>query len=110
MYSEMSEQEKIEETKRLLLQENMELELRSAFEQQHKQAFRTAFDFLRACFPPTRKENYWNTTVELFKHRVENNKQNPLVKHLLLGVYNYLGEIINDLPKEETDENSQGNV
>lgn len=95
---------KIEETKRLLLQANLEMETAEEFEKRHKQAFRIAFDFLGACFPPTRTEEYWKTTVELFKHRVTDNKHNPLVKHLLLGVYNYIGEITNDLPieKEET--------
>lgn len=100
----MTEKENIEETKRLLLKANMELDEQKEFLSQHKQAFRIAFDFLGACFPPTRTEEYWNTTVELFKHRVTDNRYNPLVKHLLLGVYNYLGEITKDLPieKEET--------
>ncbi len=97
----MSEEEKIEETKRLLLKADMEMEESAAFSQQHKQAFRIAFDFLGACFPPDRSEEYWTKTVELFKHRVQDNKANPLVKHLLLGVYNYLGEIVKDLPMEE---------
>ena len=98
----MSDEDKRnEETKRLLLKAEMELDTIAAFQTQHKQAFRIAFDFLNACFPPTREETYWESTVELFKHRLEDNRFNPLVKHLLLGAYNYLGEIVKDLPEKE---------
>lgn len=100
----MSDEEKNEETRRLLLQANMELEEAAAFEKQRKQAFRLSYEFLEACFPPRRDSGYWTDTVELFKHRVTDNRYNPLVKHLLLGVYNYLGEIVKDLPMEKEEE------
>ena len=95
----MSE-ETIEETKRLLLKADMELAERAAFEKRHKDAFRIAFDFLKACFPPQRGAEYWTATVERFKHLTEDNKHNPLVKYLLLGAYNYMSEIVKDLPEE----------
>ena len=97
----MSEEEKNEQTRRLLLKADMELAEMEEFSSQHKQAFRVAFDFLKACFPPQRGAEYWTATVERFKHLTKDNKYNPLVKHLLLGAYNYISEIVKDLPEEE---------
>lgn len=36
--------------------------------------------------------------TERFKHLTEDNKHNPLVKHLPLDAYNYMSEIVKDLP------------
>lgn len=97
----MTDKERDEDTRRLLLKADMELEEMEAFSQQHKQAFRVAFDFLKACFPPTRQDDYWSAVVEKFKDKTQANVYNPLVKHLLLGAYNYIGEIVKDIPLEE---------
>lgn len=95
--------EKDDEVKRLLLKAEMDLELGAEFEKAHKAAFRIAFDFLHACFPPTRKTEYWMSTVQLMAKRVNEHKQNVLVRTLLLGVYDYLGEIAKDLPAENEE-------
>lgn len=104
----MSEEEKTKETVRLLLKGDMELQEMMEFERLHKQAFRVAFDWLKACFPPKQDEKYWMETAHLLGKRANEHRDNPLVKHLLSGAYGYLGEIVKDLPYEEEEEN-EGN-
>lgn len=101
--------EKQEKVMRLLLQGNLEMEQAAAFKAAHQHAFRVAFDYMHDCFPPTRAEEYWTRTVQLMVKRVQENRENYLVKTLLLGVYDYLGEIVKDLPVEKEEESENGN-
>lgn len=96
--------EQNEEVKRLLLKAEMDLEQGAQFEATHKKAFRVAFDYLRVCFPPTRDEAYWEAAIKKLAKLVEDNQGNLLVKNLCLGVYDYLGEIVKDLPVEQKEE------
>lgn len=96
----MSE-EVLAEAKRLLLKEKMELDDAAEFQALHKAGFRIAFDFLNASFPPVRKEEYWKTCLERIEEKIHENPNNLLVRPLLIGVYDYLSEIVKDLPYEE---------
>lgn len=96
--------EQNEEVKRLLLKAEMDLEHAAEFEATHKKAFRVAFDYLHACFPPTRDEAYWEAAVRKMVKLVDDNQDNLLVKNLCLGVYDYLGEIVKDLPVEQKED------
>ena len=87
---------------RLKLPVEMDIDTADAFETIHKKAFRTSFDFLHACFPPTWSEEYWNAMFEKFKHNVEDDPNNLLMKHLTVAVINYMNDIVKDLPKEKT--------
>ena len=96
--------EQNEEVKRLLLKAEMDLEQAAEFEATHKKAFRVAFDYLHACFPPTRDEAYWEAAIKKLAKLVDDNQDNLLVKNLCLGVYDYLGEIVKDLPVEQKED------
>lgn len=93
--------EKENEIQRLLLKEEMRLEEINEFGALHKAGFRIAFDFLNACFPPNRGEDYWDATAKRMNDLVAGNAQNLLVKHLVLGVYDYLGDIVKDLKAQD---------
>lgn len=93
--------EKENDIQRLLLKEEMRLDELNAFSASHKAAFRIAFDYLNACFPPNRSEDYWDAAAKRMNHLVTNNGWNPLVKYVLLGVYDYLGEIVKDLKAQD---------
>lgn len=105
----MSPEENYEETKRLLLKTAMDLDEAIEFQQLHKTAFRIAFDFLSKSFPPVREEAYWKSTMELIGKTVNEHRENLLVGPLLMGVYNYLGEIVKDLPVKEEEESPDEN-
>lgn len=97
-----------DEVKRLLLKAQMELDDAAEFEAQHKKAFRTAFDFLHAVFPPRREEQYWQNTLELIRKRISEDPGNVLAKHLMMGVYDYLSEMVKDLPEEKEETTNEG--
>ena len=70
----------------------------------HKQAFRSAFDYLNTHFPPKHDANWWGITsidgsTEYAKH-----EDNRLLLYLLSAAVQYL-EDETKLRKEETDEN-----
>ena len=98
----MSENPNQTNAKRLKLKAPMDLDDAAEFEHLHKRAFRVAFDFLHACFPPDRSEEYWNAADERLKQLFENSPDNLLTKHLSLAVHNYLGDLTKDLMEEST--------
>lgn len=56
----------------------------------HKRAFRTAFDFLNAHFPPENSAEWWDATMrDVMKSRADD-KENWLQNELLAGVWEYL--------------------
>ena len=89
-------------TERPKLAGEMDLDLAGDFETMHKRAFRTAFDFLHACFPPCWEQEYWDSVIAKFKKSVEEDPQNILATGLLSSVVYYLNDIVKDIPKEET--------
>ena len=58
--------------------------------QQHKAAFRIAFDFLNAHFPPGQDPEWFEQTAKDFSEVGTVNYSNDLAIQLLLGVYSYL--------------------
>ena len=92
-------EEKENEIQRLLLKESMQMEEREAFTKLHKEAFRIAYNYLDACFPPAREDGYWDDAAKKMLKLIGDNKANLLVAHLLLGAYDYLGKIAKDLPE-----------
>lgn len=59
-----------------------------AYMDRHKRAFRVAFDYLNAHFPP-RGEEYWVNALADLKDAHDRN-QDPLTDELLKGIYAYL--------------------
>ena len=92
----------VNEPKRPLLKPQIDLDDAAEFEAIHKKAFRIAFDYLHKCFPPRREDEYWKNALALIQKAVSENPGNLAVPQLMLGVYNYLSEIVKDLPEEET--------
>lgn len=56
----------------------------------HKRAFREAFDFLNAHFPPLFSAEWWEETIKDIEIAYESNTDNRLQKELLVAVFNYL--------------------
>ena len=68
-----------------------------AFRQLHKAVFRTAFDFLGSCFPPTRTEEYWTRVAQLMKSEIEGYADKRLVQRLIIAIWEYLDEVSKDM-------------
>lgn len=69
------------------------LELHKTYTEQHKTAFRTAFDFLKAFWPPKNDPEWFRTTVNPeWERRLLEAKDdgNDLAHRLLMEVYAYL--------------------
>ena len=58
----------------------------------HQKAFRTAFNFLNAHFPPGETDEWWLQTAQDGALATEESSSEPLTVQLLIGVTNYLGE------------------
>lgn len=56
----------------------------------HKRAFRVAFDYLNAHFPPSMDDEYWTHAAEDIGEASKSTDNDPLTMELLVGVYNYL--------------------
>lgn len=56
----------------------------------HKKAFRCAFDYLNAHFPPESEPEWWERAAKDVSEASISNGENKLVTGLLLGVYDYL--------------------
>lgn len=56
----------------------------------HKRAFRVAFDFLNAHFPPLHATDWWDMTANDLAKIGRENEDNPLLVELIIGIYNYL--------------------
>lgn len=83
----------------------MEKQIQSSqrYDQEHKRAFRVAFNLLKELFPPKDDAEYWvfaSKRVALMDH---DNKDNPLCRELLLAVYSYLEALIKQ-ERDATDE------
>lgn len=57
----------------------------------HQKAFRTAFDFLSAHFPPENNQEWWVQAAKDSSAASLSTGEDPLAMELLLGVMNYLG-------------------
>lgn len=90
-----------QEIAKLLLKEEMRIDDMNQFLALHKAAFRLAFDYLSACFPPKYGDEYWDAAAKRMGDVIESNSANRLVEPLLKGVYDYLGEIVKDVPYPE---------
>lgn len=58
--------------------------------ERHKRAFRVAFDFLNAHFPPFHATDWWDMTANDLGKIGRENEDNTLLVELIIGVYNYL--------------------
>jgi len=56
----------------------------------HQKAFRCAFDFLTAHFPPGQEPEWWDQTAKDVSAAAESQLDNDLTTRLLIGVYEYL--------------------
>jgi len=58
----------------------------------HQQAFRCAFDFLNAHFPPGTESEWWKKTSDDIRDAADKHEKNQLAIYLLIGVLDYLNE------------------
>ena len=58
----------------------------------HQKAFRCAFDFLNAHFPPEDSDEWWNQTAQDCSTASVAFGETPIVIELLNAIMNYLGE------------------
>lgn len=58
----------------------------------HPKAFRCAFDFLRAHFPPGTDPEWWDATSNDASAAVNSMGGESLTSHLMIGVLDYLEE------------------
>ena len=56
----------------------------------HKRAFRVAFDYLNAHFPPSLDDEYWTHAATDIGEVSKNAGNDPPTMELLVGVYTYL--------------------
>lgn len=74
-----------------------------AYDQRHKQAFRIAFDALKEVFPPENTLEYWEKTNERCKDVYNAHIDNPLCRHLMTAVMNYLGDVVKEMEEMKDD-------
>ena len=71
----------------------------------HKKAFRVAFDLLKELYPPKNDAEYWTFAAKRVSLICDDNKDNPLCRCLLLGLYDYLeGEVKKEMTNLERKE------
>lgn len=58
----------------------------------HKRAFREAFDFLNAHFPPQFDSEWWVRTYKDITEILKKDPENPLLKQLLEGIIIYMDD------------------
>ena len=63
-----------------------------AYARRHKEAFRCAFDFLNAHFPPENTPEWWQQAVQDITDASVSQGENKLAVELLTGVFNYLDD------------------
>ena len=73
-----------------LFDEENKIEKAERDQQIHKTAFRVAFDFLQAHYPPENTEEYWLKTAKEVGIVLFENNGNMLCQELLSGVIEYL--------------------
>jgi len=61
-------------------------------EQEHKHAFRVAFDILKAVWPPKWDADYYIKAYQDIAIAYDDNKNNALCTELLLAIVNYLND------------------
>lgn len=62
------------------------------YAKEHQRAFRTAFDFLNAHFPPDESLEWWDQTAKECSAASVKAGEGKLTIQLLCGVMNYLGD------------------
>lgn len=85
----MSEEIAVQES---LFAESNRMEIVEAYKGTHKTAFRVAFNFLDAHFPPVNTEDWWRQTCEDALYVEVQHDGNQLCKELLGEVISYLSE------------------
>lgn len=58
----------------------------------HQRAFRCAFDFLNAHFPPGMEPEWWTQASEEIAKAADEQPGNQLAVFLLMGVWDYLND------------------
>ena len=58
----------------------------------HKRAFREAFNFLNAHFPPHEETEWWDRAAKDLQDMDIEDQHNPLLIELICAVYNYIGQ------------------
>ena len=59
----------------------------------HQAAFRAAFDFLEAFYPPRDDEEYWLKMAETCGNVAYQHEWNPLIIPMMVTMMDYLGEV-----------------
>lgn len=62
------------------------------YAKEHQKAFRTAFDFLNAHFPPAENPEWWDQAAKDCSAASITAGEGKLTIQLLCGIMNYLGE------------------
>ena len=76
-----------------LLDETERIEKYERLAKGHPKAFRDAFDFLVAHYPPANTEEYWLKTCKDVSYISAENIENELCQELLYVIVNYLSEL-----------------
>ena len=58
----------------------------------HQRAFRCAFDYLNAHFPPGQDPDWWTKASDDIRNSADEHEGNQLAMFLLIGVLDYLNE------------------
>ena len=74
----------------------MDDNMKSAYRERHKQACVAAYNLLVKVWPPDRGVEYWENTAKLFAEVDNRHRDNPLVRSLLVGMYNCMGFTMDD--------------
>lgn len=75
------------------------MEMAEKAETNHKHAFREAFEFLKAFFPPRWDEDYWTKAAEDILKRYETDPDNPLMMPMLCWMMDYLNDVCKTMPR-----------
>lgn len=79
-----------------------------AFHQEHKEAFREAFNLLVSkFFPPTYDPDYFIAVNRLVCESAENHPNNRLLPHLNVAVMDYLAEVAKSTQNTEQKQNQE---
>lgn len=77
------------------------MELAEQAEKNHKRAFREAFEFLKAFYPPRWDSEYWENAAADVLGRYAGDPENPLMMPLLCWMMDYLNDVCKGLPRPE---------
>ena len=87
----MSEEVSVQQS---LFKESERIETVEAYRQIHKTAFRVAYNFLEAHFPPVNTDEYWKKTCDDAAYVSAQHITNELCQGLLGSILIYLSEFV----------------